>query len=172
MSWMTKAQTAGKTMPYMYSQCEDINCRSIVPVQDTPSNKVTYSARVETEKGYVVKMSANQTDIEMVDENTTAAYFLCEIPIANYLMAIAAGDIVYKSLGNRVGVFTEPTEMPKCANELADMGEYLNKTEAYLTPYIWGNYSILVLPPSFPMGGMENPLLTFASPTIIVGDKS
>lgn len=156
----------------MYSQCEDINCRSIVPVQDTPSNKVTYSARVQAEKEFVVKMSANQTAINAVDNTTNEAFFLCEIPIPNYLMAVAAGDIIYQSLGERVGVFTEPTEMPKCASELADMGTYLNTTEAYLTPYIWGNYSILILPPSFPMGGMENPLLTFASPTIIVGDKS
>jgi len=87
-------------------------------------------------------------------------------------MALAAGNIVYESTGVRTGVFTEPTEMDKCASELADMATYLNTTEEYLTPYIWGNYSILVLPPSFPMGGMENPLLTFASPTIIVGDKS
>jgi leukotriene-A4 hydrolase len=95
MSWMTKAQTAGKVMPYMYSQCEDINCRSIVPVQDTPSNKVTYSARVETEKEFVVKMSANQTALNTISDTVSESYFLCEIPIANYLMAIAAGDIIY-----------------------------------------------------------------------------
>ena len=159
-------------MPYLYSQCEDINCRSIVPVQDTPSNKVTYSARVESEKEFAVHMSANMTALNAIDDTYNEQFFLCEIPIPNYLMALAAGNIVYESTGVRTGVFTEPTEMDKCASELADMATYLNTTEEYLTPYIWGNYSILILPPSFPVGGMENPLLTFASPTIIVGDKS
>jgi leukotriene-A4 hydrolase len=87
-------------------------------------------------------------------------------------MAMAVGNIVYKSVGHRVGVLTEPTMLDECVSELSDLETYLNKSEAFLTPYIWGTYNILVLPPSFPYGGMENPLLTFASPTIIVGDKS
>lgn len=90
----------------------------------------------------------------------------------SYLIAIAVGDLEYRSLGNRVGVITEPCELDRVANELDTLQELLDKTEEYLTPYIWGNYSILVLPPSFPFGGMENPLLTFASPTVIAGDKS
>ena len=90
----------------------------------------------------------------------------------SYLIAIAVGDLEYRNLGNRVGVITEPSQMDFVANELADLQTLLDKTETFLTPYIWGNYTILILPPSFPLGGMENPLLTFASPTIIVGDKS
>ena len=90
----------------------------------------------------------------------------------SYLIAIAVGDIEYRSLGRRVGVITEPCEMDKVASELGELEMFLDYAEDYLTPYIWGNYSILILPPSFPMGGMENPLLTFASPTIITGDKS
>jgi aminopeptidase N len=90
----------------------------------------------------------------------------------SYLIAIAVGDLEYKSMGNRTAVITEPSRMEAVSTELATLEELLDKAEAYLTPYIWGNYSILVLPPSFPMGGMENPLLTFASPTIITGDKS
>jgi len=88
------------------------------------------------------------------------------------LMAVAIGDLVYRSLGRRVGVITEPSQIDFVANELEDMELLLDTTEAYIGDYIWGNYTIIVLPPSFPMGGMENPLLTFASPTIIVGDKS
>lgn len=90
----------------------------------------------------------------------------------SYLIAIAVGDLEYKSLDHRTGVITEPGKMEEVAKELASLPELLDKTEKYLTPYIWGNYSILILPPSFPFGGMENPLLTFASPTIITGDKS
>jgi leukotriene-A4 hydrolase len=87
-------------------------------------------------------------------------------------MALAVGDIVYKSTGTRTGVISEPSQVDNIANELSDMDELLNLAEDYIGDYIWGNYTIIILPPSFPMGGMENPLLTFASPTIIVGDKS
>jgi len=90
----------------------------------------------------------------------------------SYLIAIAVGDLEYRSLGRRVGVITEPLDLDRCAKELEDLELFLDSVENYLTPYSWGNYTILVLPPSFPMGGMENPLLTFASPTIIAGDKS
>lgn len=90
----------------------------------------------------------------------------------SYLIAIAVGDLEYRSLGDRVGVITEPSQLDAVAEELDTLQQLLDETESYLTDYIWGNYSILILPPSFPFGGMENPLLTFASPTIIAGDKS
>jgi len=117
-------------------------------------------------------MSANETGLQAYNSTHNVATFFCAIPIPNYLMAIAVGDLIYKSLGRRVGVITEPSQMENVAKELEEMELLLDTTEAYIGPYIWGNYTILVLPPSFPMGGMENPLLTFASPTIIVGDKS
>jgi leukotriene-A4 hydrolase len=117
-------------------------------------------------------MSANETGVSAYNATHNVAGFHAAIPIPSYLMAIAVGDLVYRSLGRRVGVITEPSQIDFVANELAEMELLLDTTEAYIGPYIWGNYTILVLPPSFPMGGMENPLLTFASPTIIVGDKS
>ena len=92
--------------------------------------------------------------------------------MATYLIAIAVGDLEYRPLGRRVGVVTEPSQIDAAAWELSDLETLLDETENYLTDYIWGNYTILILPPSFPFGGMENPLLTFASPTIITGDKS
>lgn len=157
----------------MFTQCEDINCRSVAPLQDTPSNRITYSAKMNVLSEYVVKMSANETQaVEVVGDGTSNSYFDCSIPIPSYLIAAAIGDLEYKSLGERVGVITEPSDMDKCASELEDMGDLLDAVEAYMGPYIWGNYTIIVLPPSFPMGGMENPLLTFMSPTVIVGDKS
>ncbi len=116
-------------------------------------------------------MSANSTGNDTVGEMSSFS-FECTVPVPSYLMAIAVGNIVYKQVGSRTGVLTEPTMIDDCAKELSDLETYLDKSEAYLTPYIWGTYNILVLPPSFPYGGMENPLLTFASPTIIVGDKS
>ena len=171
-SWLNAEQTAGGVLPYMFTQCEDINCRSVAPLQDTPSNRITYEAAITAKKEFVVKMSANETSVTPVDDTYNRAEFSCAIPIPSYLIAIAIGDLEYRSLGNRVGVITEPSQMDKVATELEDMGDLLDAVEEYMGPYIWGNYTIIVLPPSFPMGGMENPLLTFASPTIIVGDKS
>jgi leukotriene-A4 hydrolase len=111
--------------------------------------------------------------VQYVAEKKEKIYFFNnEIPMANYLIAMAVGDLEYRSLGRRVGVITEPSMLDKVANELDKLEQLVDEAEKYLTPYIWGNYSILVLPPSFPVGGMENPLLTFASPTIITGDKS
>lgn len=159
-------------MPYMFTQCEDINCRSLVPLQDSPSNRITYSANVTVPTGFVAKMSANETFTQNWGDNTTSFGFSNTIPIPSYLIALAIGDLQYRSLGERVGVVTEPSMMEKVATELEDMAILLDEVEKYAGPYIWGNYTILILPPSFPMGGMENPLLTFASPTIIVGDKS
>lgn len=121
-------------------------------------------------------MSANITSEATPVEGTndTETYFKCSIPIPNYLMAIATGNLVQQATkdSRNTYVITEPEDIDRCVAELEDMQLFLNTVESYLTPYIWGTYSILILPPSFPMGGMENPLLTFASPTIIVGDKS
>lgn len=171
-SWMEPSQTSGGVLPYFYTQCEDINCRTVAPLMDTPSNRVTYSALVITQNDLVAKMSANETGLAAFNTTHNIASFHCAIPIPDYLMAIAVGDLVYRNLGNRVGVITEPSNIDFVALELAEMQVLLDTTEAYIGDYIWGNYTILILPPSFPMGGMENPLLTFASPTIIVGDKS
>jgi len=172
MSWMTPDQTAGKVLPYLFSQCESINCRSVAPMQDSPAARTTYSARVLAKSEFVVKMSANETYVGTYNETHNESRFYNQIPIPSYLIAMAVGDIEYRSLGYRVGVITEPSMMDSVAWELSSLETLLDTTEDYLTPYIWGNYTVLILPPSFPFGGMENPLLTFASPTIIVGDKS
>ena len=171
-SWLNPSQTAGGKLPYVFTQCEDINCRSVAPLQDTPANRITYSAQVMGLNALSPKMSANETGVEQYNATHRVTAFTNDIPIPSYLLALAMGDLEYRSLGSRVGVITEPSQMEKVATELEDMGDLLDAVERYMGPYIWGNYTIIVLPPSFPMGGMENPLLTFASPTIIVGDKS
>jgi len=143
----------------------------VAPLQDTPAIKTTYSARVTVVKPYAVWMSANLTSNTTNDTHSIRTFDM-QVPIPSYLLAMAVGNIEYRQIGKSTGVLTEPTMIDTCAKELEDLQLYLDTTEKYLTPYIWGPYNILVLPPSFPYGGMENPLLTFASPTIIVGDKS
>lgn len=169
---MKPSQTAGGVLPYMYSQCEDINCRTMGPMMDTPANRITYSARILTDNSLVSRMSANITGTAKLNSTHYITSFSNQIPIPSYLIAIAVGDLEYRSLGRRVGVITEPIMMEQVATELAELELLLDTTEAYIGDYIWGNYTVIVLPPSFPMGGMENPLLTFASPTVIVGDFS
>ena len=118
-------------------------------------------------------MSANKTGVYGAQYGYYKHCFYNSIPIPNYLMAIAVGELVYQSVGPTTGVISEPSMIASVASEMSDLQTYLDTAEHYIqTPYIWGNYTVIVLPPSFPMGGMENPLLTFASPTIIVGDKS
>jgi leukotriene-A4 hydrolase len=126
---------------------------------------------MDTVKSY---MSANITSEAATVTGTSdvETWFKCTVPIPNYLMAIATGNLVKQQVGRITYVITEPEDIDRCVAELVDMQIFLDEVEKYLTPYIWGIYQILILPPSFPMGGMENPLLTFASPTIIVGDKS
>jgi leukotriene-A4 hydrolase len=141
-------------------------------MQDTPAIRITYDAKISVPNEFVVKMSANQTSEKYLNSTFKTFSFENKIKMPSYLIAIAIGDLEYRSLGNRVGVITEPINMEKVANELSSLQTLFDTVEQYITPYIWGNYSIIILPPSFPMGGMENPLLTFASPTIITGDKS
>ena len=121
---------------------------------------------------FVPKMSANETGSAPFDSTRKVTAFSCDIAIPSYLMALAIGDLEQKSLGRRVWIIAEPSQIDEVAAELEDMEELLDTIEDYLGPYVWGSYTILVLPPSFPYGGMENPLLTFVSPTLIVGDKS
>jgi len=142
-------------------------------MQDTPALKITYNATVTVDQPFKVKMSGNETSVVDVPEKKQTIFtFSNNIKIPSYLIAMAVGDLEYRSLGRRVGTITEPCALDEVADELSGLELLLDKTEEYLTPYIWGNYTILILPPSFPFGGMENPLLTFASPTIITGDKS
>ena len=174
LNWLTKEQTETKTMPYLFSQCEPIYCRSIAPLQDTPSLKYPYSANITVPKEFNVFMSAFKSN-ETIAVGTDKVKFMFEMPIhiASYVLAIAVGNLEYASVGSRTGVISEPGMMLETTVHIygdPDLGieNALDRMEEYLTPYIWTNYTLLVLPPTFPYGGMENPLLTFASPTTIM----
>ncbi len=169
LQWLTPEQTAGKVLPYLFTQCESIFARSLVPCQDVPAIRITYNADLQVPKGMMAVMSAKNP----TERNPQGLYhFEMEVPIPSYLIALAVGDISYKAIDERSGVYTEPSMLDKAASELSDIPAMMKAAEALGGPYKWGKYDVLVAPPSFPIGGMENPRLTFATPTIIAGDKS
>jgi aminopeptidase N len=173
LQWLAPSQTAGKKQPYLYSQGQAILTRTWIPTQDSPGIRQTYSARITVPAGLRAVMSAEHLTPDGVDTPDGRAFeFRLTQPVPPYLIALAVGDISFRSLGPRTGVFTEPSMLDAAASEFADLEKMVTAAEALLGPYRWGRYDLLVLPPSFPFGGMENPRLTFVTPTILAGDRS
>ena len=171
VQFLDKEQTTGKLYPFMFTQCESILCRELLPSQDTPAVKITTSMGLTVPKPlFALDSGIYQSKID--NGNTTTYFYEQKIPIPSYLIALAAGAIEERVISDRSKVYGEKELVDLAAEEFSGIENFIQIAESYISPYVWGEYNLLVLPSSFPFGGMENPTLTFVTPSIIAGDKS
>lgn len=174
LQWLTPAQTKGEH-PYMFSQCQSIHARSLFPCQDTPDSKSTYDFRIHSSLPVIASgvPVPGQQGVDFKSKTGAKLYqFKQAMPMASYLFALASGEIANAEIGPRSCVACGPKELAGAKWELEkDTENFIKVAEKLIFPYAWGQYNVLVLPPSFPYGGMENPVFTFATPTIISGDR-
>jgi len=173
LQWLAPEQTAGGEHPYLLSQGQPTLNRTWIPTQDSPGIRQTWEAKITAPESLTVVMSGlSNGEPESAGEGRHAFSFAMDKPVAPYLIAIAAGDIIFQELGPRSGVWAEPVMLEKAAAELVDTEKMIDAAEELYGEYRWGRYDMIVLPPSFPYGGMENPVMTFLTPTFIAGDRS
>jgi leukotriene-A4 hydrolase len=171
LQWLDPPSTAGKKKPFLFTQSQAIHARSWIPLQDSPGVRVSYTASIHVPVGLTALMAA-ESRVNPADAAKGTFLFKSPQMIPPYLVALAVGDLSFKALGKRTGVWAEPATLEAASFEFAELETMVAAAERICSYYRWGRYDILVLPPSFPFGGMENPRLTFVTPTILAGDRS
>jgi leukotriene-A4 hydrolase len=174
LQWLPPSQTAGKQHPYLFTQCQAIHARSLVPCQDACGVKVTYKATATVPAWATCVMSAVLVKTQVSADKTEKVFTWDQpVPISSYLLALAVGELAKRDISKRCAVWSEPSIVESAAFEFSETEDFLVAAEAITgMDYVWGRYDLLCLPPSFPYGGMENPCLTFVTPTLLAGDKS
>jgi leukotriene-A4 hydrolase len=173
LQWLDPPQTEGKRHPFLFSHFQPIHARTCMPVQDSPRARVTYRAAITVPQDLTAVMSAGSVGEQPGDRPGTRT-FLFDMPqsIPTYLIALAVGDLSSHDISPRSRVWAEPATLDAAAHEFAEIEEMITTAEGLFGPYEWDRYDVIVLPPSFPYGGMENPRLTFLTPTLLAGDRS
>lgn len=172
LQWLAPEQTAGGQQPFLFSQCQAIHARSLVPCQDCAVARVSYDAEITVPEGLTAVMSAGPNGDAVAAPGWHSFRFKMPQPIPSYLLALAVGELEGRDVSSRVRVWAEPATIEKAAWEFAETESFVQKAEGLFGPYDWDRYDMLVLPPSFPYGGMENPRMTFLTPTLLAGDRS
>ncbi|HTU66281.1 MAG TPA: M1 family metallopeptidase [Steroidobacteraceae bacterium] len=172
LQWVEPALTADKTDPFLFTQSQAIHARSWIPLQDSPQIRLTYDATLRVPKGMRAVMSAESVTnpLELAPDGVFRFHMPQAVP--SYLVALGVGNLEFRATGPRTGVYAEKSVIDAAAKEFAETEQMLQVSEKLFGAYRWGRYDLLILPPSFPFGGMENPRLSFITPTVIAGDRS